>query len=175
VNGYRFRLLILAPSLIVMGWYVAGNFFLLAAYPFWIVAGLIWAAPLAELAFLPFGNLLRPGDRYSKKQPMYSRPESLRRQNKLEEAFSACQEIAREYPKEVKPWVDMIRIAHLDMKNRALADATLQQGLLKLKAASAREELERMHQELTRMRQEAPRAEERRVIQLKPGSTSDDS
>lgn len=161
--------LIVAPVLVFMGFGMAARYALLAGYPFWILAACIWAFPLAELLSRPLGSFLLPGDRYSRPQPMYSVPEALRKQNRIQESFDAYQKIARSYPREVRPWVEMIRLAHLELKQPDLTEAVFLEGLRELKGVQRKEELTRMHDAIVSMSTKTPTAADRPKVAYPSG------
>ena len=114
--------------------------------PFFTVAGaLIVAAPLAGLFAEPAGNLFYPGKRSSRKQPMYGIPESKRAKGLYEEAISGFEQIAQEYPKETKPYIEMIDIAIRNLKDPERANAIYRRGLAVLKRDKDREVLAIMY------------------------------
>ena len=96
---------VVAPFLILLGFWMATRFSMIFGYPFWLLACIILAFPLASVLAAPFGTFFLPGDRYLRPLPMYSVPESLRKQDRIPEAMAKYREIAEKYPKEVKPWV----------------------------------------------------------------------
>ncbi len=158
-----FRLLVVL-ALALIGMWVAFNTAMLWAYPFWVLAGVLLAFPLAEKLASPVVGLLLPTDRFSKPQPMYSIPESLRNKNELDAAFGAYQKIAKAYPKEVKPYRCMIRLAFLDMNNEALAESVLAQGMKTLKKKGLKEELQKDFEVFRGMTRVAPTAADRRKV-----------
>jgi len=155
---------VFVPFLVLLGFWTATRYGMIFGYPFWMIASIIIAFPVAGILAAPFGTFFLPGDRYSRPLPMYSIPESLRKQDRIPEAMAKYREITEKYPKEVKPWVQMVRLAHLELKDRNLADELLEEGLKALKKEASREELTRMHQAITSMRQEAPTADDRTSV-----------
>lgn len=160
---FIFRM-ILALILFGAGLWVAGRYALLFAYPFWFLAGLLIAYPLAGFLARPFGAVFMPTERFSKPPPMYSVPESLRMKNELEAAMLAYEKIAAKYPQELKPYVEMIRLAFVDMNREDLAAAILERGLSILKKPAARESLERSYDRLGTLTRVPPTAESRRKV-----------
>lgn len=160
---------VLLVGLVSMGFYTAIVSAMLFAFPFWFAAALLIAVPLAGWLSSPVGGIFFPRERLYKKQPMYSIPESLRMQNKIHEAFDAYQEIAREYPREVRPYIEMIRLAHVDLKRDDLASAVHHRGLSVLRKKKDREELRRMYDAVVSLRPEASKAEDRRVVGYRKG------
>ncbi len=155
---------VFVPFLVLLGFWTATRYGMIFGYPFWLIASIIMAFPIASVLAAPFGTFFLPGDRYSRPLPMYSVPESLRKQDRIPEAMAKYREIAEKYPKEVKPWVQMVRLAHLELKDRTLADELYEEGIQTLKKEKAREELRRMHKAIISMRQEALTAEDRTSV-----------
>jgi hypothetical protein len=122
---------------------------LLFGMGFVVTAAIIVAAPIARLVAEPTGNLFWPSRRFDRPQPMYGIPESKRKKGLYQEAFDGFQAIAEEFPQELKPYVQMIDIAIVDMYNANLARAVLQSGLKTLKDDNARDALSRMHRAIS--------------------------
>jgi hypothetical protein len=156
---------LLAVLLLVgVGFWVAISSALLWAYPFWLAASILVAFPLAGFLSGPIGSIFMPTEVFSKPQPMYSIPESLRMKNELDKAFAAYQKIAEEYPQEVKPYVAMVKMAFVDMKNDNLAESVLAQGMTHLKKQASKEQWQREYDAIITMTQVTPTAESRRKV-----------
>lgn len=110
-----------------------------------MLAALIVAPPLARLIGEPAGGLFYPVRRESRPPPLYSVGEARRKRGDFSGAIRHYREIARNYPQELRPYVEMIDIAILDLKDVALADAVLQRGLATLKREEDRAVLREMH------------------------------
>jgi hypothetical protein len=156
--------LVIAGVLLLVGMRVAYTSALLWAYPFWLFAGILIAFPLAEMLAGPFGSFFMPTERFSKPQPMYSIPESLRNKNNLDAAFAAYQKIAQDFPQEIKPYVCMIRMAFVDMNNEALAESVLAQGKFTLKQTALKEELQKDFDAIRTISRVPPTADTRHKI-----------
>ena len=95
-----------------------------------IVAGaLILAIPLARLIAEPWGSLFYPSEALSKLPPMYGIPETLRRKGHYDEAMAGYREITRNHAEELKPYVEMIDMAIMDLKDAALARSIYGEGV----------------------------------------------
>jgi hypothetical protein len=101
------------------------------------VLGLMGAAflvpPVVTLFVEPTGNLFYPGQRYDKRQPMFDLPQAMRRRGQYDEAMSAYQKLAKEDPYDVRPYVEMINIAIMDLRDISLAESILQRGVRKVR------------------------------------------
>jgi hypothetical protein len=110
-----------------------------------LVAAIIIARPIARLIAEPAGNLFYPEDHFDRPQPMYGIPESKRKKGLYEEAMAGFEKIANEFPNEIKPYVEMIDIAIVDLKDAERAHAIYRRGISVLKNAEAKEILARMY------------------------------
>jgi len=114
--------------------------------PFFIVAGaIILASPLTRLLAEPAGSLFYPVRRFDRPQPMYSIPQSKRAKGLYEEAMAGFEKIAETYPDEVQPYIHMIDIAIVNLKDPDRANAIYQRGFSTLKQNDAKGELARMY------------------------------
>ncbi len=110
-----------------------------------ILGAIILAFPLARLVAEPGGNLYWPGKELDRPQPMYSIPQAKRARGLFDEAMAGFQRIASEYPEEVKPYVEMIDIAVVDLRDKDMAAAIYRRGISVLKNDDDREALKRMY------------------------------
>ena len=76
---------------------------------------------------------------------MYSIPESKRATGLYEEAMAGFETIAEEYPDEVKPYIAMIDISIVNLKDPERAKAIFQRGVSAMKKRDDREALARMY------------------------------
>ena len=145
--------LIPASVLFGIGWFLTvstGDLFvgvvqlLLGMFCFLAGAVLI-ARPIARLIAEPAGNLFYPGDSFSRPQPMYGIPESKRKKGFYEEAMADYEKIANDFPRELKPYIDMIDVAIVDLRDAGRANAIYQRGIAALKKAEDKETLARMY------------------------------
>jgi len=114
-----------------------------------LIAAVIMAPQIARLLAEPAGKIFYSGERFAHPQPMYGIPESKRKSGHYQEAFDGFQKIAGEYPQEVKPYLEMINIAIVDMKNKKLADSVFHQGIATLDEKEARDTLAQMYKAIS--------------------------
>ena len=88
----------------------------------------IMAPPLVSLIAEPTGNLYYPGQRYDKRQPMFSIPQALRRKGQYAEALSGYQKLVEENPHDIRAYIEMINIAIMDLNDLGLADSIVKRG-----------------------------------------------
>lgn len=159
MNNYREICISLAKRLILAisaggtGWWLlatkAGGWestpYLLFGLACIVCAAIIIAAPLARLIAEPGGNLFYPDRRFSRPQPIYSIPESKRTQGLYEEAIAGFEKIAADYPDQVKPYIDMIDISIVNLKDPNRANEIFQLGIASLKRDQDKEALSIMY------------------------------
>jgi hypothetical protein len=140
------RMLIAAPFFAI-GWHLiaaAKNgwssmphlFFAMACF---VVSAIVVAPPIARLISEPMGSIYYSEKRYIQPPPMYGAPESLREKGRYEEAMSEYEKIAVQYPEEIKPYIEMMDIAIVDLKDRVRAKAIFKRGLSSLQDDSVRD------------------------------------
>lgn len=88
-----------------------------------VLASILLAPLLARVIAHPAGSLYYPGTRSWTPPPMYSQVEARRKDGRLDEAMDLLQSIADQYPRELRPYLDMIEIAFLELRNPELANA----------------------------------------------------
>lgn len=111
-----------------------------------LVAGAtIIAPPIARLIAEPSGNMFYPSRHYDRPQPAYSIPQSKRAKGLYEEAMAGFEKIAEEHPDEVKPYIEMIDIAIVNLKDPDRANAIYQRGLSLLSKEDDKAVLARMY------------------------------
>lgn len=114
--------------------------------PFMIVIGaIIVAFPLARLLSEPAGELFYSNRRSSRPAPMYSIQEAKRAKGLYEEAISGFEEIAKEYPDEVKPYIEMIDIAIVNLQDPDRANEIYKLGISLLNNIEDKEALASMY------------------------------
>jgi len=119
------------------GWGASSQLFF--AMICFVGAAILIGSPIARLIAEPAGRLYY-SERYARKtQPLYSIPKSKRAKGLYEEAISGLESIAKDYPEEVIPYIDMIEIAALDLKDMERADRIYQKSLSSLENEEARE------------------------------------
>jgi hypothetical protein len=120
-----------------------------------LAAATLLARPIAQLIAAPAGNLFYPEARFDRPQPMYSIPESKRKQGLCHEAMAGFRKIADEYPGDVRAYVEMIDIAVVDLHDGEFAETILQRGLAECRKEEDREILRRMYTAIvSRLRRE---------------------
>ena len=134
-----------------LGWHalVAVPFLLLAflsgyslASPLLILlAALIVARPIARLLAESSGSLFFPNEHFERPQPMYSVPQARRKEGRPEEAIAGFARIAEDHPEEVQPWIEMIDIAIVDLRDGDRAEHFYREGLATLADPASRDEL----------------------------------
>ncbi len=110
-----------------------------------LLGAILIARPLARLLAEPSGQLFWPDERYRHPLPMYSIPESKRAKGLYEEAIAGFDEIAKKYPDEVRPYIEMIDIAIVHLKDEARANAICLHGLSVLQKDEDKKILQHMH------------------------------
>jgi hypothetical protein len=118
---------------------------LLAAMGLFLAAALLLARPLAALVGESAGGYLYPDRPLERPMPPYGIPEALRKRGEYAEALAQYRAIAAQYPQELRAYVEMIDLAIVDLRDRNLALAVLQQGLDALERQDDREALLRLH------------------------------
>lgn len=123
------------------------------AIPLFLAVPIPWFGPFMAL----LGSLLVASDvtefivnwlwrpRLRKPKPIYGIPESLAFKGRYEEAEKEYEKIIQQFPDEVKPHVDLINIAVMQLNNAELAEQLYQQGMKLLKDPASRETLTRMY------------------------------
>jgi len=110
-----------------------------------VVGAVILAFPVAHLLAAPFTGFYFPERRLLRPLPMYSVPQALRTQGKYEEAMIRFREIAEKYPREVKPWIEMLEVAVVSLNDEQRAQAIFEEGMTALDDEDRRSVLERMY------------------------------
>jgi hypothetical protein len=94
-----------------------------------LIAAIIMAPSIARLMAEPSGSLFWPGRRFDRPQPMYGIPQSKRAKGLYEEAMAGFEQIAQDHPDEVKPYIEMIDLAIVNLKDPDRANAIYQRGM----------------------------------------------
>jgi len=148
------RLLIAVPFVVLMACVVAvarkseseAAALIAAVACFLILAvfvGVNVAPGIGEFFGSRFCGWLYPTDRFNRPQPMYGVPAAQRARGLYEEAIAGYEKIAEDYPGEVKPYIEMIDIAVVNLEDRDMAKAILYRGLDVLKREQDRKVLSR--------------------------------
>ena len=104
------------------------------------------AFPLAQTFAEPVGGLFWPDQRNKRPLPIYGIAESKRVQGLYEEAFDAFEGIAEAYRDEIKPHIQMIEMAIIDLKDPERAEAVYRRGMARLRKQDARKVLTHMYE-----------------------------
>jgi len=113
--------------------------------PFLALLGVVMIIPdIADYLSGFAGNIIW-SHRAGQPQPLYSIPESLVASGRYEEAEAEYEKIIKEFPKEVKPHVDLINIAVTRLNDGELAERLYQRGLSILQDAATRDVLTKMY------------------------------
>jgi len=104
-----------------------------------IVAAPQIARALADSVFEFFSF----SEKFDRPQPMYGVPMALRKSGKYEAAMSAYEDVAADYPGEIKPYLEMIDMALSDLKDPARADSVYQRAVLLFEDEEDRKKLAR--------------------------------
>jgi hypothetical protein len=141
VKSLAWRVPLAAPFFYVC---ITGCAFVFSPF-FGVVGAIIVAFPFARLIAEPAGKLFYPGQRFSRPQPAYSIPESKRAKGLYKEAIAGFERIAEEHPSEVKPYIEMIDISIVNLKDPESAKQIYQRGISVLKNDKDKEVLATMY------------------------------
>ena len=108
-------------------------------------AGILLAFPIASMFANPWGGMFFPEDRLKRAPPLYSLAEAKVRKMQFEDAMATYEQIAEEYPEEVKPYIDMIDIAVVHLKDAERADQIYRRGIDRLRNPDDLDVLARMY------------------------------
>lgn len=114
-----------------------------------VVGGVVLAFPIAGLLAERTGSLFWPNRRFDRPIPMYSIPQSKRKQGHFEEAIADYEGIAEEYPDETQPYVEMIDICIVDLKDPNRAYVIYDRGMNVLKKEKDKEALTTMYKAIS--------------------------
>jgi hypothetical protein len=118
-----------------IGYYVfchSGRAGMLFSMPFAFAGAIIMVPFFTNLIAEPIRALFYPVARFKEPQPMYGMPASKRAWGEYEEAIRGYEELARKYPDDLKPYVEMIHIAVVDLKDEGRARTILNKALTAL-------------------------------------------
>jgi tetratricopeptide (TPR) repeat protein len=113
-----------------------------------LVGVAIVATGLAGIFASPFSALLFPSRRGASPRPMYSRASAREKNGKYEEAILLYEEILAGNPEEVKPYIEMIRIAIERLDDPSRADNIFRKATSRIRRHEDRDYLERMYRAL---------------------------
>ncbi len=138
---FGIRLLVALGCMVIgifAGAVIGGVFGLLAALPFIFLGAFVVAPSMATIFAQPFSSILYPSRTLEMPEPMYGIPQSWRARGQYEEAIKGYEKIAADYPDEVKPYVEMVNIAILDLHDVERAKTFLNRGMVLLKDETAK-------------------------------------
>ena len=110
-----------------------------------VLAGVVASLPIARFIANPLSNFFFPGARFSKPLPLYSVPETKRTSGLYEEAISGYEEIAADYPEEMRPYLEMMDIAIVELHDTERAEEIYQQARSQFIKPEDREILEKKY------------------------------
>jgi len=114
-----------------------------------LVAGAVCVAPSIATAITErVVNFFLPSEKFDRPLPLYGPAEALRRRHRFEEAMAAYQQIAEAYPDEPRPYLEMMEIAVLNLRDPSRAKLIQQQGLEVMAEEKNREQLTRFLEKL---------------------------
>ena len=153
---FTVRILIAIPFF-MFGWYLIASARkdwgsiaqLLFAMACFVGSAIIVAPPIARLFAEPAGALHYPTEHSGRPQPEYRIPESRKQQGHYEEAILEYEKIAKDFPEEVKPYIDMIDITVVNLEDRRRAEAIYERALSVLINEDDRDLLRIMHESIT--------------------------
>ena len=93
-----------------------------------VLAGVIAGIPLARFIANTPCNLFFPDARFSRPLPLYSIPETKRTSGLYEEAISGYAKRAADYPQEMRPYLEMMDIAIVELHDTERAEQIFQQA-----------------------------------------------
>lgn len=129
--------------------------------PFVAGGGLIVAPAIGEILAEPLRSLFYPGTHASRPGPVYSIPQSKRAKGLYEEAMRGFEDIAREFPGDVKPYIEMIDMAVVILHDGERARMIFYKGLTELEKEEDKAELKQMYEAtITRLQPEPEWLEE---------------
>lgn len=156
---------------------IAGVYFLitseafgpLLSLPFFLIVGVLIGPTLCELLAEPWCGFFYPVKRFDRPQPMYGQPAAKRARGLYEEAMADYEKIAAAYPEEIQPYLSMIEIAVVELKDPERARVLLSRGLAAFPAESNRAALRQVYYaNLTRL---APHPEWQEELASRPLAT----
>jgi len=106
--------------------------------------------PLAGLLAEPIGGLVFfQGRHRDKPGPIYSMAQAMRSAGRYQEALAEYERMTREFLGEVKPYVEMIDIAVVNLKDGPLAESIFHKGMVAFeKREEARKRLQARYKEI---------------------------
>ncbi|MGB0291505.1 MAG: hypothetical protein ACPGIA_02900 [Luteolibacter sp.] len=108
-----------------------------------VLAAVVVAPSIARALVDKVVDFFMFSEKFDRPQPMYGRAKALHKSRQYDEAMKAYQDIAENYPDELKPHLEMIDIALRDLNDQQLAESIYQESLLMFEGAEDREQLAR--------------------------------
>lgn len=142
-------LLVFGLSILLMSEPVlSGNVFhampyVLVGIPMIALAAIIAAPSIARDLVDRVVDFFTYSEKFDRPQPMYGKAMALRKNRQYEEAMAAYEEIAEDYPDEIKPWLEMIDMSLRELGDPERAERIYQQGVLQFGDEKNRERLAR--------------------------------
>lgn len=131
---------------------------MLLGFLFFLIGTLFIAGPISQRLASPAGSLFWPRRYYDKPQPIYGIPQTLRKKGHIEEAIAEYERLAAAYPDETTPWLEMMDIALMDLRDPDRANAIYQAGIAKLRHPDDKDILAKFYAETrTRLDVRPPR------------------
>lgn len=145
----------LAVPLFLIAWLMPPNFYT----PFLILAGaVLLGIPAAGFLSDAFCSMMESRGHFEEKpQPMYSIPQSRKASGLYEEAMRGFEEIAAQYPAERQPYVEMIDIAIVHLRDPERARALFERGMAALQTDADRQALAVMYAAIRSRLEERPK------------------
>lgn len=132
-----------------------------------LAAGVLVAFPLAGMFAKPWGGMFFPEDRYTRPLPLYSLAEAKVRKMQFEDAMATYEQIAEDYPEEVKPYIDMIDIAIVHLKDAKRAEQIYRLGIDRLRNSDDQDVLARMYRGIRSRIESGPAWGQSRTIAMR--------
>ena len=108
---------------------------------FLIAGAAVLMFPLWRLSAEPIGSLFYPSDHAEQPAPQYSIPESKRKSGLFEEAIAGYEKIAAQYPGDVRPYLAMMEIAIVDLKDPERGSRFYDKGMSAITTPEGQESL----------------------------------
>jgi tetratricopeptide (TPR) repeat protein len=140
-------MLVVSPIFII-GYFLvakAGIAGIILGFPLFLFGSCIIAFPMADVFSVSYSSLLWSHQEQGP-QPLYGIAESYVKQDLYELALLEYEQVVKEFPDEVKPFIDMIDIAVVRMNDPVLAKEIYEKGISALKDKEKHKELKRMYE-----------------------------
>jgi hypothetical protein len=139
---FRIRLIVgfccFLVGILAAVWSGGSAFGFMVALPFIGLGAFVVAPAITSILAQPFSSLFYPSERFDGPQPMYGIPQGLRAKGFYEDAMAGYEQIAMKYPDEVKPYIEMVNIAIMDLRDVERARSIVGRGLVLLDDETAR-------------------------------------